>query len=78
MVAQVTGLKVGEFIHTLGDAHIYTDHIEQVTLQLTRECRPLPKLKLNPSVVDILDFKFEDVSIEGYDPHPPIKGKVSV
>lgn len=78
MMAQVTGLKPGEFIHTLGDAHIYLNHVEQVMLQLTREPRPLPKLKMNPDVKNILDFKFEDFSIENYDPHPHIKGEISV
>jgi thymidylate synthase len=78
MMAQVTGLKPGEFIHTLGDAHIYLNHIEQCKLQLTREPRPLPKLILNPDVKDIFEFKFEDFKIEGYDPHPHIKGAISV
>jgi thymidylate synthase len=78
MVAQVCDLEVGEFIHTLGDAHIYSNHLEQVKLQLSRECRPLPKLKLNPAVKNIFDFKFEDIEITGYDPHPAIKGEVAV
>ncbi len=78
MVAQVTGLEPGEFIHTLGDTHIYNDHIEQVKLQLTREPRPLPRMVLNPEVKDIFDFKYEDFHLEGYDPHPHIAGKVSV
>lgn len=78
MIAQVCNLKVGEFIHTLGDAHIYSNHIEQVQLQLTRDFRPLPKLKLNPDIKNIFDFKFEDIQIEGYDPHPAIKGEVAV
>jgi thymidylate synthase len=78
MMVQATGLKPGEFIHTLGDAHIYLNHVEQVMLQLTREPRPLPKLKVNPDVKNILDFKFEDFSIENYDPHPHIKGEISV
>ena len=78
MVAQVTGLKAGEFVHTFGDVHIYKDHLEQVKLQLTREPRPLPKMKINPDVKDIFDFKFEDFELVDYDPHPHIKGKVSV
>ena len=78
MVAQVTGLEVGDFVHTLGDTHIYNDHIEQVKLQLTREPRQLPRMVINPEVKSIFDFKYEDFSLEGYDPHPHIKGKVSV
>lgn len=78
MVAQVCNLKVGEFIHTLGDAHIYSNHLEQVKTQLQRECRPLPKLVLNPEVKDLFDFKFEDIQVVGYDPHPAIKGEVAV
>ncbi len=78
MVAQVTGLKPGTFVHTLGDAHIYTNHFEQVNLQLTRDPRPLPQLILNPEVKSIFDFKFEDLSIVNYDPHPHIKGAVAV
>lgn len=78
MVAQVTGLKAGDFVHTLGDAHIYNNHFEQVKLQLTREPRPLPKMILNPEVKNIFDFKYEDFRLEGYDPHPHISGVVSV
>lgn len=78
MMAQVCGLKPGEFIHTLGDAHIYNNHIEQVNLQLTREPRPLPKMIINPDVKDIFGFKFEDFTLEGYDPHPHIAGVVAV
>ena len=78
MVAQVCGLKPGEFIHTLGDAHIYLNHMEQVETQLLREPRPLPKMILNPEVKDIFDFKFEDFTLKDYDPWPPIKGVVSV
>ena len=78
MMAQVTGLKAGDFVHTLGDAHIYNDHMEQVKLQLTREPRKLPKMRINPDVKDIFSFKFEDFTLEDYDPHPHIAGKVSV
>lgn len=78
MVAQVTGLKAGDFVHTLGDAHIYNNHFEQVKLQLTREPRTLPKMILNPEVKNIFDFKYEDFRLEGYDPHPHISGAVSV
>lgn len=78
MMAQVTGLKPGTFVHTLGDAHIYLNHIEQVQLQLTREPRPLPKMVLNPDVKNLEDFVFEDFKLEDYDPHPHIKGEVSV
>lgn len=78
MVAQVTGLEPGEFVHTLGDAHIYLNHLEQVKLQLSREPRPLPKMKINPDVKDIFDFKFEDFELTDYNPHPHIKGAVSV
>lgn len=78
MMAQVTGLKEGDFVHTLGDAHIYNNHMEQVQLQLTREPRSLPQMKINPDVKDIFDFKFEDFELTDYDPHPHIKGVVSV
>ncbi|WP_101689144.1 thymidylate synthase [Dysgonomonas massiliensis] len=78
MVAQVTGLKPGEFVHTLGDAHIYTNHLDQVKLQLTRDFRKLPTMKINPEVKSIFDFKYEDFELEGYDPHPHIKGEVAV
>ena len=78
MMAQVTGLKPGEFIHTLGDAHIYLNHIEQVRLQLTREPRRLPLMHLNPEVKDILEFRYEDFTLTEYDPHPAIKGDISV
>lgn len=78
MMAQVTGLKAGEFIHTLGDAHIYNNHLEQVKLQLTREPRPLPRMLLNPDVKNIFDFGYEDFQLTGYDPHPHIKGEVAI
>lgn len=78
MIAQVTGLKVGEFVHTIGDAHIYNNHIEQVKLQMTREPRKLPTMKLNPDVKNIFDFKYEDFELVDYKHHPAIKGKVSV
>ena len=78
MVAKVCGLEPGEFIHTFGDAHIYLNHFEQVKLQLTREPRPLPRMVINRDVTDIFDFKYEDFTIEGYDPYPLIKGVVSV
>jgi thymidylate synthase len=78
MVAQVCGLKLGDFVHTLGDAHIYSNHFDQVNEQLTRDVRPLPTMHINPNVKDIFDFKFEDFTLEGYDPHPAIKGVVAV
>lgn len=78
MVAQVTGLEPGTFVHTLGDAHIYSNHEEQIELQLTREPRKLPRLKINPDVKNIFDFKFEDFEIVDYDPHPHIAGVVAV
>jgi thymidylate synthase len=78
MVAQVCGLGVGDFVHTLGDAHLYDNHVEQARLQLTREPRPLPRLRLNGDVRSIFDFRYEDVVIEGYDPHPAIKAAVAV
>ena len=78
MIAQVCGLEVGEFIHTMGDAHIYSNHVEQIKLQLTREPRKLPTMKINPNVKSIFDFKIEDFELEGYDPYPAIKGAVAV
>ena len=78
MVAQVCGLKPGEFVHTLGDAHIYLNHLDQCRLQLTREPRPLPVMRINPAVDDIFSFQYEDFSLENYNPHPHIKGEVSV
>jgi thymidylate synthase len=78
MVAQVCGLKPGDFVHTLGDAHLYLNHLEQTREQLSREPRPLPTMKLNPAVKDIFEFRFEDFTLEGYDPHPAIKAPVAV
>ena len=78
MIAQVCNLKLGDFVHTFGDAHIYSNHFEQMNIQLKRNPRSLPTMKLNPFVTDILDFTFEDFTLEGYDPHPHIKGKVAV
>lgn len=72
------GLQPGEFVHTLGDTHIYLNHIEQVKLQLTREPRALPKMKINPEVKDIFGFQYEDFELTDYDPHPHIKGAISV
>ncbi len=78
MMAQVTGLQAGEFIHTLGDAHIYTNHLEQVQLQLAREPKKLPQMVINPDVKSIFDFSFDDFQFQGYEPHPHSKGEVSV
>ena len=78
MVAQVCNLKLGDFIHTLGDAHIYNNHFDQVNEQLSRDLRPLPKMTINPNVTDIFSFKFEDFELTNYDPHPAIKGLVAV
>ncbi|MBD5367798.1 MAG: thymidylate synthase [Bacteroides sp.] len=78
MVAQVTGLRPGEFVHTIGDAHIYNNHFEQVREQLSRTPRPLPRMKINPDVKDIFDFKYEDFELTDYNPHPHIAGKVAV
>ena len=78
MVAQVCDLQPGEFIHTLGDAHLYSNHIEQSRLQLTREPKALPKIKLNPNIKNIFDFTYEDIEIVGYDPHPTIKAEIAV
>jgi thymidylate synthase len=78
MVAQVTGLKAGEFVHTLGDAHLYRNHVEQARLQLTRAPRQLPRVILNPAVTNLLAFRYEDLSLEGYEPHPHIKAEVAV
>jgi thymidylate synthase len=78
MIAQVCELEVGDFVHSFGDTHLYLDHLEQAELQLTRDFRPLPKLKLNPNITNLFEFSFDDVSIEGYDPHPHIKARVAV
>ena len=78
MVALVCGLEAGDFVHTLGDAHLYNNHLDQTRLQLSREFRPLPVMKLNPLVTNIFDFKFEDFNLENYDPHPHIKAAVAV
>ena len=78
MMAQVVGLKAGEFVHTLGDAHLYNNHFEQADLQLTREPRSLPTLKLNPNIQSVFDFKIEDIEILDYDPHPRIKAPIAV
>jgi thymidylate synthase len=78
MVAQVCDLRPGEFVHTLGDAHLYLNHLEQARLQLSREPRPLPRMIMNSNVKDIFEFKFEDFTLEGYDPHPGIKAPIAV
>jgi thymidylate synthase len=78
MIAQVCNLKPGEFIHTLGDAHLYSNHLEQAKLQLTRDIRPLPKMKINPAVNSIFDFKFDDFELTDYNPHPHIKAAVAI
>ncbi len=78
IVAHVTGYKPGDFVHTFGDVHIYDNHISQVREQLKRKPRKLPKIRLNPAIKDIDDFKFEDIELINYDPHPPIKGEVAI
>jgi thymidylate synthase len=78
MVAQVTGLKAGDFVHTLGDAHLYSNHMEQALTQLKRDIRPLPTMKINPNVSDLFAFRYEDFELVGYDPHPAIKAPVAI
>jgi thymidylate synthase len=78
MMAQVTGLEPGDFVHTLGDAHIYLNHIDQVNLQLSRDFRPLPQMHINPEVRDLFSFSYEDFELMGYDPHPPIKAPIAI
>lgn len=78
MVANVTGLKYGDFVHTMGDAHLYLNHLEQANLQISRDCKNLPEMKINPSVTNIFDFKYTDFSLVGYEPHPPIKASVAI
>jgi thymidylate synthase len=78
MVAEVTGLKAGEFVHTFGDAHLYLNHLEQAHLQLSRAPRALPRMRINPEVKDIFAFRYEDFKVENYDPHPHIKAEVAV
>jgi thymidylate synthase len=78
MVAQVTGLKPGEFVHTLGDAHLYVNHLEQAREQLARVPRSFPTMKLNPAVKELLEFRYEDFTLEGYQPHPAIRAPIAV
>ncbi len=78
MLAQIAGLQPGEFIHTLGDAHLYLNHLDQARLQLSREARPLPQMKINPQVKSLFEFRYEDFALEGYDPHPAIRAPVAV
>jgi thymidylate synthase len=78
MIAQVTGLQAGEFVHTFGDLHLYSNHLEQAKLQLSREPRGLPMMRLNPGVKSVFDFRFDDFTLEGYDPHPVIKAPIAI
>ena len=78
MLAQVTGLEYGDFIHTFGDAHIYSNHMDQIELQLSRDPKPLPKMIINPEIKNIFEFSFKDFNLVDYEPHPLIRGKVSV
>ena len=78
MVAQVTGLRPGDFVHTFGDAHLYVNHLEQARAQLSRTPRPFPRMKLNPAIQDLLEFQYEDFALEGYEPHPPIRAPIAV
>jgi thymidylate synthase len=78
MIAQVTGLQPGDFVHTFGDAHIYLNHMDQANLQLSRDFRPLPHMKIDPEIKDIFNFTYEDFELTGYDPHPAIKAPVAV
>jgi thymidylate synthase len=78
MIAQVCDLELGDFVHTLGDAHLYSNHLDQAKLQLEREFRPLPTMKINPDVKDLFEFKFEDFELQNYDPHPHIKAAVAI
>jgi thymidylate synthase len=78
MIAQVSGMRAREFVHSFGDAHLYTNHFEQAKLQLSRDTRPLPKMRVNPDVKDLFAFRFEDFTLEGYDPHPAISAPVAV
>jgi thymidylate synthase len=78
MIAQVCGLGLGDFVHTMGDTHLYLNHLEQAKLQLSRDCRELPQMKINPDIKNIFDFKFEDFELVGYNPHPHIKAPVAV
>ncbi|WGJ15035.1 thymidylate synthase [Methylocapsa sp. D3K7] len=78
LIAHVTGLETGDFVHCFGDAHLYHNHLEQARLQLTRTPRPLPQLKLNPKIASLFDFRFEDITLDGYDPHPPIAAPIAI
>ena len=78
MIAQVTNLELGDFIHTFGDAHLYSNHVEQATEQLSRKVQPLPTIKLNPAITSVFDFKYDDIELVGYSPHPHISAPVAV